>query len=284
MSFRRAGEELLITQSAVSHHIAVLERALGLRLFLRKSRGIAFTPEGVRYFSAINEGFATIARGTAELRGTAAQTRVRISLLPSFAANWLVPRLALWREMRPDIEIDLDPSLHAADVEAGEADLAIRYGNGAWAGVESRLLLHEWVTPVASPALLARCQDINMPSDLLAYPLLLNARPSDWEVWAREAGLDFGGSRRIQLMDYNIVLQAAIGGQGVAMGRLSLVADLLRAGTLVQPLPQTVSSPDICYWLITPRKRPSSPATRAVIEWLTSEVAAMSAPAPNSRV
>ncbi|HEV7369993.1 LysR substrate-binding domain-containing protein [Arenibaculum sp.] len=271
MSFRRAGDELSITQSAVSHHIAALERYLGKALFVRGARGIAFTPEGERYFQVIRRSLDMIASGTADLRERAGRERLRVSPLPSFAANWLVPRLARFTQAHPGIELVLDPTLRLTDLDAGEADMAIRYGTGNWDGGEARLLLAERLTPVAGPALLRRGPAIGEPRDVLRHPLLCAARGTEWQAWAEASGVDLAGARRIELTDYNIVLQAAIEGQGIALGRLVLIADRVRAGALVLPCPNHVTTDRFGHWLVEPRRREPSPAARAFAGWLFEE-------------
>ena len=271
MSFRRASEELLITQSAVSHHIATLERELGVKLFTRGARSIAFTPAGERYFVAVRDAFAVIASGTAELRAHASRIRVSMSVLPSLAANWLVPRLSRFTERHPEIDLALDPTLRLADIDAGEADLAIRYGDGRWAGVESRLMMSERLTPLASPALLRTGAAVHEPKDVLNHTLLLVSRPYEWEIWASANSLDLNRARTIQLSDYNVALQAALDGQGIALGRLLLVGDRLRTGALVQPFASVVTSLRAAHWLVTPKRRRPSPATALVMDWLLEE-------------
>lgn len=273
LSFRRAGEELSISQSAVSHHIRHLEETLGARLFERRARGIALTQAGQRYLETVARAFALIAQGTAELTQTAARRRLRVSLLPSFAANWLVPRLGAFQAAHPDIHIDLDPTLRLADLAAGDADLAIRFGDGNWPGGRAELLMPEHLTPVLSPALAAR-HALRTPEDLLGHTLLFTHRPADWEIWAEDTGLDLGRARILQLTDYNIVLQAALDGQGVAMGRRLLIADRLRAGALVAPYPRTVTPPRTGHWLVTPERRRLSPAARAFVAWIAAAAAA----------
>jgi len=268
MSFRRASEELLITQSAVSHHIATLERELGVKLFTRGARSIAFTPAGERYFVAVRDAFAVIASGTAEVRTHASRIRVSMSVLPSLAANWLVPRLSRFTERHPEIDLALDPTLRLADIDAGEADLAIRYGDGRWAGVESRLMMSERLTPLASPALLRTGAAVHEPKDLLNHTLLLVSRPYEWEIWASANSLDLNRARTIQLSDYNVALQAALDGQGIVLGRLLLVGDRLRTGALVQPFASVVTSSRAGHWLVTPKRRRPSPATSLVMDWL----------------
>jgi len=274
LSFRRAGEELLITQSAISHHIRELEQNLGVKLFIRKARVVELTPEGRRYFDFVREAFDLIASGTNDLRARATKSRVRVSLLPSFAANWLVPRLRRFNETHPDIELVLDPTLRLADFGTGEADLAIRYGDGQWDGVSSQLLMTEALTPVASPKLLREGPRLSEPRDVLNHPLLLALKPYEWEIWAEESGVDLRTARTIQLSDYNIVLQAALDGQGIAVGRLLLAADRLRSGALTQPFDKIVTSPRAAYWLVTSRHSRPSGATAAFKTWIADEATA----------
>ncbi len=273
LSFRRAGEELLVTQSAISHHIGALEQSVGRKLFIRRPRAIELTPEGERYFETVRRAFALIASGTVDLRGHTSKTVVRVSLLPSFAANWLVPRLGRFAVAHPGIDLSLDPTLRLASLADNEADVAIRYGDGQWDGVESRLLMTERLVPVVSPALLRGGAKLTEPKDLLGHTLLFALRAYEWRVWAEENGIDIGAARRIQLSDYNVILQAALSGQGVAMGRLHLSGDHLRAGTLVCPFPRIVTSRHVGHWLVMPKRSRTTAATNAFIDWLVEEAA-----------
>ncbi len=275
-SFRRAGEELLITQSAVSHQIRELEQNLGAKLFVRKARSIELTAQGQGYFDSVQQAFDLIRSGTIALRRHAKKEQVRVSLLPSFAANWLVPRLARFTTAHPDIDLILDPTLRLADFGSDEADLAIRYGDGSWQGSENRLLMTESLTPVLSPALLERGPKLSEPRDVLNHTLLLPARPYDWEVWAEANAVDLRAAQTIKLSDYNVVLQAALDGQGIAIGRLLLIADRIRSGALVQPY-EVVSSPRAGHWLVTPKRLQPTEAATAFIEWLTGEAASTEA-------
>ncbi len=273
LSFRRAGEELLITQSAVSHHIAALERDLGARLFVRRARGVSLTPEGETLAAATRDAFALLADATSRLRGKSVRRRVRLSLLPSFAANWLAPRLAGFAAAHPEIELALDPSLRMADLEAGEADITIRFGDGRWEGAENHLLMAEWVTPVASPALLGQGPPLCEPKDILAYPLIMSLKTSDWDVWADANGVDLRGAKTLQLLDYNISLQAAVDGAGIAIGRMLLIGDRLRSGALVQPFAEVATSGRIGYWLHRRSPALETPEATAFAAWILREAA-----------
>lgn len=274
LSFRRAGEELLISQSAVSHHIRQLENYLGVRLFHRQPRSISLTREGAAYLAQISTAFAVIADSTRALHGRIGRARVKVSLLPSFAANWLVPRLKRFHARHPDIDIDLDPTLDLADLAGGEVDLAIRYGDGRWPRCEARLLMAERLTPVVSPTLLPADQGDWQVSDLYGQTALLSRNPVDWDIWAEAAGFNLGLMPAIQLTDYNIVLQAAVDGQGVAMGRLLLVQDRLRSGGLIAPFSDVILSDRAGHWLVTAQTRKPSPATETFVTWLCAEVEA----------
>ena len=274
LSFRRAGEELLISQSAVSHHIRQLETYLKIRLFHRQSRSISLTPEGASYLADITTAFDLIGDSTRALHGRGTRTRVRVSLLPSFAANWLVPRLKRFHLQHPDIDIDLEPTLDLADLDKGEVDLAIRYGDGRWPRCRPSLLMAERLTPVVSPTLLPADQGDWQVSDLYDQTLLFSRNPAEWTIWSLAAGFDATRAPSIQLTDYNIVLQAAMDGQGVAMGRWLLVEDRLRAGTLIAPFSEVIQSDHAAHWLVTSQTRSTSPASETFITWLRTQVAA----------
>jgi len=272
LSFRRAGEELLITQSAVSHHVRTLEEALGTMLFERRGRSIALTAAGARYLDCISQAFALVADGTREARSHAACQVLTVSLLPSFAANWLVSHLGDFRTAHPQIELVLDPSLNQANLAAGEADVAIRYGVGEWPGLRCELLATEHLVPVLSPELAAR-QPLAKPADILSHTLLISHRPTEWEAWSQHAAVDLASARRLQLTDYNIVLQAALNGQGIAMGRSLLVTDYLRRGALLAPLPDFATAPGLGYWAVLPSGGTDKPAATMFVNWLRREIA-----------
>jgi LysR family glycine cleavage system transcriptional activator len=272
LSFRKAGDELLITQSAVSHHVKQLEDYLGVALFVRHGRTISLTSAGQSFLARVEAGFATIEAGVRELRGDPAI--VRVSLLPSFAANWLVPRLPRFRVLHPDIAVELDPSLETVDLAEGRIDLAIRYGVGPWSGLAGELLMREALTPVLSPALLDGAAPLHEPADLLRHTLLLSRGTTDWEAWATASGLDFAKARTLQLVDYNVVLQAAGEGQGVAMGRLTQVGKRLGNGALVAPLPVVTAADGPAYWLLEPKGRGMARSSALFREWLLGEAQA----------
>lgn len=271
LSFRKAGEELLITQSAVSHHIRQLEETLGLSLFIRGARSIAMTVEGELYYAKTKQAFRLIEDATHDMRVRSGRNKVHVSLLPSFAANWLVSRLSGFYAEHPDIDLELEPTLRLTDFASGDTDIAIRYGEGPWDGVDAHLLMAEELSPVVSPSLLGDGSKFTGPQDLLHQTLLMAKRPIDWEIWAEAVGLDYSKAHKIQLTDYNITLQAALEGHGVAIGRNLLISEHLRTGRLVQPFPEVVTSDRAAHWVVLPKDRSVAWSTKAFFDWIMRE-------------
>lgn len=272
-SFRAAGEELCITQSAVSYHIQQLERRLDVRLFEREARGIRFTEHGRRFHEKVCRAFKDLEDATAELTGGSAhEWRLRVSVLPSFASCWLVRRLPALRRAHPGLDLTLQPELGVVDLERGESDLAIRYGRGHWAGVRSEMLIEERLCPVAAPAI-AGTDGYWTQQRLLGAVALQASRPFEWPLWMKAAGFTEAPRQALNLSDYNIVLQAAVDGLGVAIGRRSLLQEHLHSGRLVPLHDRWLPVKGLGYWTCLP-ERPSSRATRLFVAWLRREALA----------
>lgn len=272
-SFRAAGQELLITQSAVSHHIRNLESDLGIRLFVREARGIRFTHEGEQYFEAASEALTRIAQATARLRTSSrqAQQKLRLSVLPSFGRYWLALRLPAWAKEHPEIELSIDPSLALSDVSKGECDLAIRYGTGPWPGTTARLLVGERLSPIISPTLAATLPTSPCLEDLERLPRILNSTTSDWDRWRAKSGSSSWPGGESRLTEYGLVVDTVLAGHGLAMGRLWLLSELLRTQRLVIPLTDIISPPDFGYWLLKPRQI-ANPAIEQFESWIVKHL------------
>ncbi|EDZ99731.1 transcriptional regulator, LysR family [Burkholderia sp. H160] len=272
LSFGRAAQELFVTQSAVSHQIQKLEADLGVALFERRTRAIELTDQGRAYYAKVHAAFELLRLGTSEVRAFSTErTMLSVGLLSSFASRWLASRLHTFPLTHPDIELQLRPDIALADVPGGEVDVAIRYGRGGWPGVASQKLMSERLSPVCSPSLITGKKRPRKPQDLLLrFPLLTSysTQPFEWEAWAHHAGVILGEAQRVQLHDYNIVVEAALAGQGVAMGRHRLIAQQLAQGSLVQALPETMlDDPRIGWWLVT-RKGTLDAAAAAFCSWI----------------
>ncbi len=278
LSFSLAAQELFVTQSAISHHIQRLESELGVALFERRTRAVALTPAGQTYFDQVHAAFELLRQGTDAIRApTEARITLKVGLLASFATRWLAPRLPGFAAAHPGIDLQLQPDTGLADVAGGEVDVAIRYGRGVWPGVTSRLLMTERLSVVCAPALIAGRKRPRTPDDLLRHPLLTShaKQPFEWDAWARHYGMDLGRAQTVRLHDYNIVVEAALAGQGLAMGRHRLIASHLASGALVPALPDAVLEDSrIGWWFVAPRGA-LSPAAKALQDWLR-ETAALS--------
>ncbi|MFJ2683940.1 LysR substrate-binding domain-containing protein [Pseudomonas sp. NPDC087342] len=262
LSFIKAADELSVTQSAISHQVHKLEQFLNQRLFIRRTRAIDLTPAGETYYRKIQPALESIASATRELRGDEHQeSSLRIGLLASFATLWLAPRLAGFNARHPQIHVELLPSVQLADVNGGEVDLAIRYGKGGWPKVRARRFMGETLTPVCSPAF--KAQGVDKGPLLMAKSL----QPFEWIDWSAQNGIDLAPYPSVMLHDYNIVVEAAVAGQGIAMGRKRLIERRLREGALVAAFDTPPFSSEIGYWLVTP-DRPPSHAAECFGQWL----------------
>src|SRR5215470_1556208 len=189
-SFRKAAEELGLTASAVSHGIDSLEKWLGVALFRRRPRGVTLTPAGRHLLPYVSEGLSMIALGAQRLPGRREERRVVLSVAPTFAQNFLVPRLPRFRALHPGIRLSIDTSHRQALFPMEGVDLSIRAGKGAWPGVKSDLLFREQLVPVASPAYLAsvsRNGAIDWPK--VTY-LRVSTLEKDWSAWIEGAGAE----------------------------------------------------------------------------------------------
>lgn len=270
LSFRLAAEELCVTPSAISQRIKNLESTLGVSLFQRRTRSIALTVEGQALYEKVREAFELMRVATEEARAHACRRpTVTVGLLASFASRWLAPRLPDFQSTHSAIDLRLCPDVALADVAGGEVDMAIRYGRGAWPTVRSLQLMRERLTVVCAPALLQKLT-LQSPQDILRFPLLTShtQHPFEWRAWAEHFDVDLSGTRTMHLHDYNIVVEAALAGQGIAMGRHRLISRHLKSGALIQPLPHSVLEDSaIGWWLVLPHGTLRD-ETQAVRDWL----------------
>lgn len=259
-SFSAASEQLNITHGAISRQIAKLEQWLGLKLFERGARGVSLTPEGQRLFLRTSEAFSLIADTTdrwSEPRGPAV---VRLTSIPSISGLWLMPRLhALEKSGPTPLRIVLDVDNHQADLADEGLDLSIRCGRGKIPGRVSVQLFEEHCFPVASPKLAAEIGR-GKPERLLKHPLIHDSDASAWRAWFSARGMDYrprAQDRRFE--DYNLVLDAAAHGLGIALARPPLTVDQLASGRIVAVDERTALNP-VSYWLDRPIGKPRQAA------------------------
>jgi LysR family glycine cleavage system transcriptional activator len=276
-SFKQAADELAVTATAVSHRIRSLEDEIGCRLFVRKTRAVDLTPEGRSLYSAVREGFDTIASGVERLRQRA-RPLVKLSTTPAFAAKWLVPRLAGFQAQHPNIDIHVHASNRPIDLSAGTIDIAIRYGQGRYDGMKSTLLLQDRFAPVASPTL-----NVASAADLTSRTLIHfdweQPLPVDltWAAWARAAQLaELNTEAGIRYSDESHAIQAAVAGQGVALLSLVLIEQELKLGLLESRLDPVLDG--LAYYIVRTERAVADSTALVVEAWLIEQAGMEAAP------
>lgn len=275
LSFSRAAEELFVTQAAISRQIRELETFLRLPLFVRYHRRVELTEPGQKLLQQLIKSFDDIDQRLSELAGARTQSVAGVSVEPSLAASWLVPRLNRFRELRPDIDVVLDVDPRLIDFRSDQAELALRFSahNTSWPRSEAELLGPVVDSPVLSPALLASGPALESPGDLRRYTLLHEENRQGWARWFEAAGASEApvSERGPLLADAALSKQAAMLGHGVALGDLLLVREELAAGTLVKPFETNV----VCggYWLVAKSLSKLSEPAQAFADWIRAEFA-----------
>lgn len=273
LSFSRAAEELHVTKAAVSHQVKALEEDLGLPLFRRLNRALLLTPAGQTLFPAISEALGLMHAAVARLKRQDRTGELVLTMLDSFAAIWLVPRLSRFRNAHPEIDVRIATSDDSIDFAHTDVDLAIRYGAGHWPEVHAERLMTEEIFPVCAPALVESGPPLAKPADLVNHTLLHDYGHESWRRWlkaAGESGIDV--DRGPNYHHSNLVLQAAEQGDGVALARSVLAADALAAGRLVKPFDVTLPA-EYAYYLVCPPANLNRPKVQAFRAWLFAEVA-----------
>jgi LysR family glycine cleavage system transcriptional activator len=259
LSFSRAAEELHVTPGAVSQQIRLLEELLGESLFVRTKRSVALTEVGMQMLPDVQLGLETLSRAINSKTASSAGKTLTISVAPSFASKWLLPRLAEFSNQYPDIDLRISATVALADFKRDKVDLAIRLGRGSYPDLHAELLFGETLAPLCSPALLKAKGRLRKPDDLSKHRLLHdtsipgeNERPY-WERWLELAGAKHVSAHRgTRFSLAELALQAAIDGAGVVLARMVLAEGDLVSGRLVQPF-KVVLPLDVSYFLVMPK-------------------------------
>jgi LysR family glycine cleavage system transcriptional activator len=268
MSFTKAGEELGLTQTAVSYQIKLLEETLGEQLFLRRPRQVTLTDAGERLAPKISEAFGMIDEALAGTKNQSDST-LTIHTTVTFASRWLAHHLGTFQLENPGIAVRLETSQEVVDFSRTEADVAIRSGSGAWPGLKSHFLMKSDFTPMLSPALAATIGGVREPADILKLRII---DPGDiwWQRWFTAAGLDgidLGGRPISRLGAQAFEAAAAIAGQGVAILKPEFYADDMALGRLIQPF-ELRATDGSDYWLAYPEARRQSKKIRAFRDFM----------------
>ncbi|MFK3780039.1 LysR substrate-binding domain-containing protein [Agrobacterium sp. NPDC089420] len=271
LSFTKAGEELGMTQTAVSYQVKLLEENIGEPLFLRKARQVALTETGERLAEKAAQAFKTLEIAMEEARNGSSDVLI-VHSTPTFALQWLTPRIGAFHLRHPAIAVRLITSGSVVDFDREKADVAIRWGKGDWPRLKAHRIMRLDFTPVLSPALAESIGGIGQPTDLLKLPIISPTDPW-WKLWFRDAGVlnpdletrvanDFG----VQTLD----ARAAMAGLGVAVVNPEHYAEDIAAGRLLQPF-KLLSNDGRDYWFVYAETRRNVPRIRAFREWLLNE-------------
>ncbi|GAM97123.1 glycine cleavage system transcriptional activator GcvA [alpha proteobacterium U9-1i] len=276
MSFSRAAEELGVSPAAVSQQIQQIEEYAGQPMFKRLTRRVELTDAGAAAMPLVTEAMSLFLEAARVMRLPLRGKRVSVSVAPSFASKWLVPRLERFNERHPDIEIWVLADMALTDFAIADIDIAIRYGAGGYPDVNAERLLSESVVAVCAPALVEK--GLKRPSDLLGVALLhdesLDRDPScpTWPMWLAARGIDgVDGKRGLRLNQSSLVIEAAAAGKGVALAKRQLAAADIAAGRLVAPFEGDEQPLNFAYWLIWRKGRTVSPGLKAFLDWLREE-------------
>ena len=268
-SLTRAAQTLSLTHGAISHQIKSLEASLGVRLVERAGRGIRVTEAGDRLAARIRTALAEIADAAREARERSNPRKLCVSVMPSFAARWLLPRLGRFLSANREIDLDVRSSMAMVDFRHEDVDVAIRYGLGGWPDVKSEFLMGDAFFPVCSPRLAKRPMQ---PRDL-AQHTLLRADDERWKPWFEAVGLPWPEPTRGPIFnDSALLLQACVEGQGIALARSSLIGHDVRNGLLVRLFEIDVAAPR-SYFLVYPQRSSGAAKLATFREWLRREIA-----------
>lgn len=271
LSFTRAADELNVTQAAISHQVKALEDQIGIMLFQRRNRQLILTDAGQTLLPDLIDAFDAMDSALARVKRRDQAGILIVATMDSLAAAWLMPRLVRFRSDHPDIDIRLATSDISVDYDRNGIDIGIRYGRGNWPGLIAEELMREDIFPVCSPSLIESGPGLKVPADLRHYPLIHDDMEEDWAMWLKAAGLtDIDPARGPGYTHSNLVIQAAIAGEGVALGRGLLVADSIAAGKLVAPFDLALTA-NYRYYVASTETNYDRPKVRVFRDWLFKE-------------
>ena len=272
LSFTRAADELFVTQAAVSHQIKALEDFLALKLFIRRNRTLLLTEEGQAYFLELKDIFKNLQDATERLLARGSKGAITVATPPSFASQWLVPRISQFSQLFPDIDV----RLKAIDFDEGfltdDIDVAIYYGRGRWNGIQADKLHTEFLTPLCSPSLFQGSKPLKTLSDLKHHVLLHDSSRAIWKMWLQHFKVAGVNVNQGPVFSHSMmVMQAAALGQGIALGNSVLAKPELDAGRLIMPFEEKLESRD-AYYLVYHEGQGESGKIAAFREWVINLV------------
>lgn len=274
LSFTRAAKELNVTQAAISHQVKSLEGYMRVPLFIRLTRRLLLTREGQSLYSVVNEYFDKVENVSERIRNGIGNETIDVSLTPHFSVKWLTVRLSRFWELYPNIDLRLHHSPQPEKYDQDEIDVSINWGMEDWPNLDSKPLLRSRVVPVCSPKLITAENPLDSVEDLRHHTLLHESDYDFWDLWLKRAGaVNVNAKRGSTMDDANVVHQAAIDGQGVALGADALLSEDLAAKRLVMPFGKTLAI-QYAYYIVYRPGTLERPKIKAFYEWLLMETAA----------
>ena len=274
LNFTRAGEELGLTQSAVSRQIQLLEQHLGAAMFQRQGRHLQLTRDGARLHRAVTMGLDHIADIAVDIRRHRGTGELTVATSVTFASYWLMARLAQFRSQHPDIELRLVASTKMQDLVAAGVDIAIRYGSGEWEGLEAIRIFDNEIWPVCAPGYLAGRPSLTRVEDMLDETLLhlsqFDRNWVTWQAWLGAQGVKSTPRKRgLEFDNYLVLLQAAVRGEGIALCGGRLAEDFIARGDLIRPIEATLTS-DRAFYVLYPKGVRLSEAASRFRDWIVT--------------
>ncbi|WP_425410871.1 transcriptional regulator GcvA [Hyphococcus sp.] len=277
LSFTKAADELHVTPGAVSQQIKALEDFLQTPVFRRHKRALLLTDEAQASLPILREGFDKLAEAGQILAKKGDAGRLTVSVAPSFASKWLVPRLDRFQELHPEIDVWVSADMNVVDFAVDDVDIAIRYGAGNYSGLVTEHLMAEKIVPVCSPQLLTGDNPLKKPDDLKQHTLLHDSSSEKdpgcptWPMWLKAAGVCHKeGERGLKFNQSSLVIEAAVAGKGVALAKSALALADLEAARLVIPFDLTTPT-EFSYYVVHPPSKSSSATVKAFKEWVQRE-------------
>ncbi|MBO9423663.1 LysR family transcriptional regulator [Labrenzia sp. R4_1] len=268
-SFTKAGMELRVSQTAVSHQVKSLEAILGVSLFDRLPRGVVLTDEGQTLLPVLSDVFGRMSATLSRFEHGNFQEVLTIGVVSTFAYGWLIDRLFDFSQAYPDVDVRLKTNNNRADFLEDGLDYFIRFGDGAWHSTNALQLMNAPLSPVCAPSM---AEALKTPADLKAVPLLRSYRLDEWSRWFEAAKVE-PPSNRGWMFDSSVTMAAAAAkGAGVALVPVTMFREELETGRLNQPFPQTVSLGR--YWLTWLKSRNETLAMRQFRDWIEGQASA----------
>lgn len=268
LSFTQAAIDLCVTQAAVAHHVRALEQRLGVVLFRRLPRGLALTDEGLALLPVLSDAFDRIGTTLDAFEGGRRRELLAVGAVGTFVVGWLIERLPVFAVAHPFVDLRLSTNNNRVDLAAEGLDLAIRFGDGAWHGLDADRLFEAPLSPLCAPSVAER---LTGPEDLHAEMLLRSYRSDEWPRWFAAAGIASRPLRGPVFDSSRLMVEAAEQGFGIALAPAAMFRRPLLAERLVRPFDVEVSLG--AYWLTRAKARRPTAAMQAFRDWLVAEAA-----------